>query len=234
MSYDKLISLAVGGLVKLARVSFSDDQETKKAKEFAKVAKKLENANVTSGLAQARSSVDLADLIYKQPAGTLTAVDDIVRNVAKSVSEMMSKGYRTKYFSIEELVDPVTLSKLGSRAWGMLDPGLLFDLDTIRSKIGRITVNDWAMDGDFQFSGFRPASTNVGAVHSLHRLGKAIDIKPLDVSVEEAAKEIEALASKGGLTSITRMENPAITKSWLHLDTGFEPKQEDAIYVFNP
>lgn len=81
--------------------------------------------------------------------------------------------YKTKYFTIKELVNPELLKKIGEEtAWKMFDPRLLKMADKIREKYGPCTVNASGLVD----CGLRDPNSTTGAKYSAHKLGRALDI----------------------------------------------------------
>ena len=81
-----------------------------------------------------------------------------------------------------------------------------------------------------KFSGFRPAHCPIGAKRSAHKLGKAFDIKGDSFEYESVIKEnVKQFLTMG----LKRIENPKITRGWLHMDTEERNHQKGAIRVIN-
>ncbi len=126
-------------------------------------------------------------------------------------------SYRTKHFTLSELVAPNIFEDLGEKAWDLLDPNLLAALDKLRERFGPITVNNWRTGGPYKESGLREQDTKTGAPKSAHKRGKAADCKPVHGTVKEMFDYILDNASE--FPEIRRMENIAFTPTWLHIDT---------------
>ena len=120
-----------------------------------------------------------------------------------------------KYFSLRELVPPSVFSAFGERAWQFLDPHMLWTLDELRKLHGIAYVNNWHMGGNFQFSGLRPFDCAEGAACSLHKFGKAFDIKFAQTSAEEVRQHILHNADLPAYQYITCIE---MNVGWLHMD----------------
>lgn len=121
-----------------------------------------------------------------------------------------------KYFDLQELVDPVTYSKLGSHAWKLLDPRLLWTADQLRQRFGFMVVNTWRRGGKFRYRGFRPSDCCEGAFYSQHKMGRALDCHFVDCTVQEARSDIlKNFADTEAYQHITCVE---LDVSWLHFD----------------
>lgn len=140
-------------------------------------------------------------------------------------------GYRCEHFIIQELV-PQELYKLREdRCWEMLDIALLRGLDLMRKRYGVMTINNWHAGGTFNESGLRSFITQTGAVYSMHKLGKAADAKFKESTPIEIAADMGANAAD--FPMITCMENPDITRTWLHVDTRNHGMKQQ-IWIVNP
>ena len=119
-----------------------------------------------------------------------------------------------KHFLLEQLVPPDIHAALGVKAWDLLDPNLLVTLDQLYEYFGRITVNNWHTGGKFKESGLRDPNSKTGAPKSQHKLGKAADCKPLDVTVRFMYEEILKHVDKFPLLNV--LEDIAYTPTWVH------------------
>ena len=125
--------------------------------------------------------------------------------------------YQCKFFQIRELVPPDIFDKRGDRAWELLDERLLFTLDGLRGRYGRMTVNNWHWGGDRMWSGIRtPGSPfyNESSQHSLSR-GRAADIIFSEISAEDVRADILAHQNEPPFDLIMAMETGV---PWLHID----------------
>lgn len=139
-------------------------------------------------------------------------------------------GYRPRDFKLEELVPPDIHSARGERAWELLDTYALLTLQTLRDKLGPITVNNWHVGGQYRESGLRSLITKTGATLSQHRFGRAFDCKLKSHAPREAADYI--LAHQAEFPYLTVLENPDATPTWLHFDT--RNSNREGIWIVNP
>lgn len=136
--------------------------------------------------------------------------------------------YRCKYFKLHELVDPATYRKFGEWAWVFFDDDTLRMVDGLRDYFNvPLTINNWHWGGQLQWSGLRTLDCTEGAQYSMHRFGKAFDIKA-KLSATEMRREIMAHKDHPFLKYINRMEDGV---SWLHVDRA---NVEERIVLFNP
>lgn len=144
----------------------------------------------------------------------------------------------SKYFFLDEFVDPFTYFNENDNGLSKIDIRLFHIADMLRDKLGKpLRINNWwhlykqleekgwsedkiiktILASDYsKWSGYRSNKCTIGAKASAHRKGKAIDPKgdekELFEIVEKNAKEFYALG-------LRRLEDISITKGWLHIDT---------------
>lgn len=140
--------------------------------------------------------------------------------------------HKCKYFTIRELVPPHVFNERGEKAWGLLDSNALHMLDALRTHLGPITVNNWHIGGSFKESGLRTPKGRYYRPYSQHSFGRAFDCKFKNVSAEDAQAFV--ISNPDLFPYITRLEDAAITKTWLHFDTCNFGDQVNDIYVFKP
>ena len=138
--------------------------------------------------------------------------------------------YRPRYFGLEELVAPEIFKARGERAWELLDVYALVTLDQLRERFGKMTVNDWHWGGKFKYSGMRPFVGGVGAEYSMHRFGRAFDIKPKETTPQEIHASI--LADQAAFPHLRVLEAIKATPTWIHFDTRNHTRA--TIWVVNP
>jgi hypothetical protein len=148
----------------------------------------------------------------------------------------------TKNYCLDELVDPFTYFNDIDNGLARLDMKAVNCLQLLRDLKGSsIRVNNWwklfekyreektieeiieLIEDDSEgsegntvskFSGFRPSHCKVGGKASAHRKGEAFDPKGNDLY-----KIVFHNAEKFYKMGLRRLENPKITKGWLHFDT---------------
>lgn len=140
-------------------------------------------------------------------------------------------------FFLDEFVDPFTFFTDADHGLTKLDPKLIECVQLLREKANHsININNWwgyyvsnkgklsnsqiisnIESGNYsKWSGFRSVKCPIGAKASAHKLGKGADPKgdqkALFKIVKDNAKEFYDLG-------LRRLEDPKITKGWLHMDT---------------
>lgn len=148
----------------------------------------------------------------------------------------------TSNFQLQEFVHPWLWSEFGERTYSMLNPLLPLVAQQLREEFGPITINDWlwhlhehelrnpeAWKRCYTDSGLRRLCGGVGAKFSAHRWGFAGDMKFGEVGPKKVQSYI--LKNQDEFPTIIRMENAAITKTWLHVEVG---RRTGDIILFNP
>jgi len=128
--------------------------------------------------------------------------------------------YIPKWFEPYELVPKVTYELLKNKPWmiwQLFDPRTLRVGDKIRQRYGKMIANTWYWGGIHQYRGWRPTRCTVGAARSQHRFGRAQDLVPVEVTVEEIWADIEAGEDFGGISCIEK-SRPGHKVTWLHHD----------------
>ena len=123
--------------------------------------------------------------------------------------------YKCEFFQIQELVPPKIFEKRAERSWELLDERLLFALDQLRGRYGKMTVNNWRWGGDRMWSGLRTPGSPFYSSHSQHSFGRAADILFDDVSAEDVRKDIQVMPDAPEFNLICAVE---LDVPWLHID----------------
>jgi len=158
----------------------------------------------------------------------------------------------TNNFMLDELVDPYTYFNDIDNGLARLDMKAVDCLQYLRELKGSsLRVNNWwkmylrlkdtaplseviemieKSRSVSKFSGFRPEHCNVGAKKSAHRKGKAFDPKGDQFKLYQLVHDNSERFYSIGLR---RLENPEITKGWLHMDTSDRNHRDGYIRVVN-
>lgn len=129
--------------------------------------------------------------------------------------------YKTKYYTISELVHPQILKDIGEfNSWLRLDPDILRDLDYIRSSWylkheSGIYINRLGLGLDSR--GLRPPNDPDGSFYSSHKLAAADDLEPVNGKVEELWKHVFNLIANGRLKKLNTLEDLSFTPGWVHV-----------------
>lgn len=124
--------------------------------------------------------------------------------------------YRCEHFRIEELVPPEAMDLVENEAilWWLFDDRLLRVADRLRKDYGPMTVNDWPWGGEYTDSGLRLPGSQYYIPTSQHAHGRALDLKPREVSVGEVRQDITGRL-RDYMCQVTGVE---LGVSWLHID----------------
>ena len=98
----------------------------------------------------------------------------------------------------------------------------------LREKFGPATVNDWAWGGGYTESGLR--SFDFGGIHnrSLHKFGKAFDVKFKNHTAEEVRQYI--IDNPNEFPYIVGLE---LDVDWLHFDTRNRQGNQGQLFLLN-
>lgn len=133
---------------------------------------------------------------------------------------------KSKYFKAHELVPSHIYAHYGDKSYRFIDSRLIETIDTIKEhfNLGTMTINNYAWNGDREWSGLRTPVSNWYSETSMHAHGKAIDAVFSDYSAEEVRNFI--IENKNLFPHIKGIE---LGVSWLHIDT----RNEDSLVLFN-
>lgn len=133
-----------------------------------------------------------------------------------------------RHFIIKEFVPPDIYSTYGDQSIALLEYDLLYTIDDLREFFDKpITVNNWHINGNFKYRGFRPSTYKYGAVNSPHKEGIALDFDVKGLTAEEGRQLI--LENQKLFPFIKRMEADV---NWIHIDMVNTGKKE--IILFHP
>ncbi len=131
--------------------------------------------------------------------------------------------YFPKFFELYEFVPRSFYPKdlvLGEKikVWWLLDDRILRAAYLLRERYGKLVCNDWHWRPHTwgnQYRGWRPSDCSVGAVMSQHKWGRALDLIPLECTVEEIRADLIAMSNAVPFSYITSIE---MNVGWLHID----------------
>lgn len=144
-------------------------------------------------------------------------------------------NYVPKYFKPYELVSRDIYRKFGNRSLEFLDTRLLWTIDNIREKFGKVVVNDWYWGGKFQYRGYRENECTVGAKESQHRHGRALDFHLVD-GVKYPPYLFRKLIINNPqwkefkfITGVEDFQN----MNWIHIDVRNWDRKNNGYKIFN-
>lgn len=133
--------------------------------------------------------------------------------------------FKPKYFELYELL-PEKFYKdnihRGDNLWFIFDQRLLFTIDILREKFGKMFINTWYFGGKREKSGFR--TEPVHAALSQHLFGRAADILFDKYTAEEVREDL--IKNTKYFPYITGIETGV---PWLHIDT----RNYNGLLLFN-
>jgi len=95
-------------------------------------------------------------------------------------------------FVIVEFVSRNIFARYGNLSTRFINPWCVRVAQQIRDRFDKpVTINNWYWGGPFQYSGFREAECEEGALNSPHKRGQAIDLRVKGVDYQEVRKELK-------------------------------------------
>lgn len=136
---------------------------------------------------------------------------------------------KSEFFSIDELLPPEVLGVLcDGAAWRLVAP-FASSLDMIRKFYGGpVTVNS----ANLRYCGLRPRICSTGASRSSHK-GVDTEIQGFDLHAKDLDHLISIVKTNSKELRIVRMEDPAVTRSWVHVEISSGPV-ESSLVIFRP
>ena len=142
--------------------------------------------------------------------------------------------YFPKYFKLYEFVPAAFFPKSETlsdnvRAFWLFDDRILRVADLLRERYGKLVCNDWywrsgsdwgitlSVQGN-QYRGWRPPNCLVGSITSQHRWGRALDLTPLECTVEEIRVDIIARSKSSCWNPFSFITAIEMKVPWLHID----------------
>lgn len=128
-------------------------------------------------------------------------------------------SYIPQFFIVQELVPPAIYHARGGVALELIDANLLITIDKLRQRYGRMIINNWHCGGEREWSGLRTPGSPFYRQNSMHSYGKAVDIVPIDNSVDEIRGDIIRLYNTSKGDDFKHIHGIELGVSWLHIDT---------------
>lgn len=136
-------------------------------------------------------------------------------------------------FTLQEFIPPDIYAERGEKSIELLDDRIISLAQFFRDRYGSVTINNWNSGGQYQESGLRSPFTKTGAKFSMHKFGRAIDMKFADTTPQKVYADVmknQKLFFEKGLRV---MENIVATPTWLHIDVRYTGKVNQIVIV-NP
>ena len=142
--------------------------------------------------------------------------------------------YRTRNFTINELVHPWILRDIGEEnAWRRLDADALLDIDFIRDEwFGLHGTGIYCNQGANDSRGLRPPNDPDGSKYSTHKQGNTFDLVPINGKHQEFWSFVETYMRNGRLKKLNTMEDRSFTPTWTHC--GYMNHGEGNILIIRP
>ncbi len=140
----------------------------------------------------------------------------------------------SEHFHIEEFVPQNVFKTWQIKSLWFIDRRIIVLAEFIRRRFDKeVTINNRFEGGVYDQSGFRLPSTNVGAVLSQHKFGRAIDIKIPDLGddfAEIVRDDIRNNFDEYNKNHLTTIESD--TPSWVHCD--IRETLLNKLFIVNP
>ena len=185
---------------------------------------------------------------YTDAVGAVRDATGMLHSSAATMMDCMYqenyRHYQPQHFDIRELVPRREFDALGDKALILLDARIVWTADALwevsqkecfvgayplpeKQKNRRVWCNTWMFGGQAQYRGYRPHDAAIGAVHSQHRYGRALDLHFDGIPAEVMRKWILANTGHAATRYISAIEDDV---SWLHVDC--RNSGNDEIVVF--
>lgn len=124
--------------------------------------------------------------------------------------------YKTTFFKPQELVSKWLFDNINRDIiFQLFDNRLLLTIDYLRTRYGKMVINNWSTGGNLNDCGFRDSNSKTGTIFSQHRYGRAIDLHPTETTVDLIRSDIINKKYPDTFKYITCIE---MDVSWLHID----------------
>lgn len=134
-------------------------------------------------------------------------------------------------FVVQEFVPPDVFALCGAQSIQLIDDRVLTIVRQLREDFGPLVINDWHTGGMYRYRGYRPLNCKEGAPKSQHRLGCAIDCKPVRTTVDKMRAAVIEKA-RAGLDVYAMIGAIEEGTSWFHFDV--RPRINGSLLVFRP
>lgn len=124
-------------------------------------------------------------------------------------------------FDIREFVPEATWKRHGRKSIRFIDPKVIAIAQHLRDLTNApVVINNWDNYSlvKYEFSGYRPPTTRIGAKESQHRFGRAIDVKVGGMKTRDVYNLVMAHSGEFLKLGLTTIEDVEFTPTWLHLD----------------
>ena len=143
---------------------------------------------------------------------------------------------KPNFFALHELVPKEVYKEYERvnklyRLWYVFDPRMLFTIDRLRERYGKMIMNNWFWGGNHQYRGWRDSEVKIGASLSQHKFGRAADLVSVEHTAEEIRNDILADPFHDDFKYITCIELAVL---WLHFDIRNFDKEKYGVLVVNP
>lgn len=123
----------------------------------------------------------------------------------------------TQHFRLTEWVPKAIYGVFCDHSIWFLDQRIVMVADRLAEMLGKkITVNNWAVGGQYDLSGYRSPDEKTGAFRSQHKRGAACDLKVEGMTPDEVRQFIRDNFTELNKLGLTTIEQD--TPTWTHAD----------------
>lgn len=112
--------------------------------------------------------------------------------------------------------------------WQFIDQRIIDTIHNLRTRYGKMIMNDYEWNGNNEYRGYRQWSCNVGAMFSQHKFGRAADLVPVETDIHVIQQDILADPWHPDFRHITTIE---LDIPWLHIDCRDHDKRMNGIKI---
>jgi uncharacterized protein YcbK (DUF882 family) len=143
-------------------------------------------------------------------------------------------NYTLIHFTIKEFVDPETYKVRGEQSIALIDWRMLWTMDMIREYFNKpITINNWHINGNREWSGIRYSNSPYYSQYSQHSYGRAIDFLVQDIESSEVRKTIINNVNEEAFKYITTVEDFE-GMEWIHIDCRVLTNNQSRYLIVKP
>ena len=125
----------------------------------------------------------------------------------------------SEHFELQEFVSKDIYTKWRDKSIWFIRPEIIKLAEFYREYFDApVTINNWHINGSFNYRGFREPECKIGAHLSQHRFGNAFDCNIKGLTPDEVRDSIIKNSPRFMEAGLTTLEDGSIAKTWVHSD----------------